>query len=183
MTVALTVGLWTTSEWHGIPTAAVSFVPIVLLTITGVLGARDLRGLPYDVLFLLAGGLALGRVVVDTGLSGWLVGRLPLESLPAPGIALALAYATVVLSNLMSNTAAANLIVPLGVVLATGHEPRVVLPIALSASAAMALPIATPPNALAFATGRLRARDFLGPGLLVGLLTPPLAVGWAWFWF
>jgi sodium-dependent dicarboxylate transporter 2/3/5 len=183
LTLLLTVGLWMTSQWHPIPAAAVSFVPIVLLTTTGVLGAEDMRGLSYDVLFLLAGGMALGNLVVRTGLSAWLVSGLPTESLGLTGVTLIVCYVTLLLSNLMSNTAAANILVPLGVAMALGSEPRMALPIAMSASAAMCLPIATPPNAMVFANGRLSAKDFVGMGLLVGLITPPLAVGCVSVWY
>ena len=183
LVLALTVGLWMTSQWHGIPTAAVSLIPIVLLTTTSVLSAQDMRGLPYDVLFLLAGGLALGDVVVSTGLSAWIVDGLPIENLGLTGITLAICYLTVLLSNLMSNTAAANILVPLGMAMAVGSEPRIALPIAMSASAAMCLPIATPPNALVYANGRLATRDLVRLGLVVGLITPPLAVACIALWY
>lgn len=75
-----------------------------------------------------------------------------------------------------SNTATANILMPLGMALMVGSEPRIALPIAMSASAAMCLPIATPPNALVFADGRLHAKDFLGIGLIIALLTPALSV-------
>jgi sodium-dependent dicarboxylate transporter 2/3/5 len=87
--------------------------------------------------------------------------------------------ATVLLSNFMSNTAAANIVIPLSVTMAVGAEARVAVPIALSASAAMCLPIATPPNAMVFATGRCHTKDFLRTGLIVGILTPILAVLWS----
>jgi sodium-dependent dicarboxylate transporter 2/3/5 len=177
-TLALTVGLWLTSQWHGVPTAAVSFIPIVAFTSTGIFGAREMRNLSWDVLFLLAGGLALGQMVAETGLSGWLVARLPSEGLGQAGIALVMAYATVVLSNFMSNTAAANILIPIGVTMATSFAGHIALPIALAASAAMCLPIATPPNAMAYATGRCQTRDFIRLGIPLGLVTPALAVLW-----
>jgi len=183
LVLLLTIALWMTSQWHSIPTAAVSLVPIVLLTTTGILEARDIRGLNYDVLFLLAGGLALGALVLRTGLSEWIVSGLPIDDLGLTSVTLILCYIAVLLSNLMSNTAAANLLVPLGLALATGSEPRLALPLAMSASAAMCLPIATPPNALVYATDRLKAREFVRLGLLVGLVTPPLAVGITALWY
>ena len=175
-TLVVTVGLWMTGQWHGLPTAAVSFVPIVVLTTTGILGAKGIRTLSWDVLFLLAGGLALGQVVKDTGLATWLVSALPVSGLV--GIALAMAYACTVMSNFMSNTAAANVLLPIAVTMATGFEARVGVPVALGASAAMCLPIATPPNALAFSTGRLDSRHFIRIGVLIGLLAPLIAVLW-----
>jgi sodium-dependent dicarboxylate transporter 2/3/5 len=178
LTLLLTIGLWLGSQWHTIPTAAVAFIPIVFFTTTGILGTREIRSLNYDILFLLAGGLALGQVVISTGLSTWIVERLPVAALGLAGVALLMSYLTVVLSNFMSNTAAANVLVPIGLSMAVGFEPHIALPIALCASAAMCLPIATPPNALAYATGRCGTREFLRLGLVMGLITPPAAVLW-----
>jgi len=177
-TALVTIGLWLTGQWHGLPTAVVSFVPIVVLTSTGILHARGLRNLSWDVLFLLAGGLALGQAVKETGLATWLVSALPVAGLGVVGVALVMAYACTAMSNFMSNTAAANVLLPIGVTLATGFEARIAIPIALAASAAMCLPIATPPNALAFATGRIETKDFIRIGLVMAVLTPLIGVGW-----
>lgn len=178
LTLAATIGLWLTSPLHGIPTAAVSFLPIVILTSTGVLSAADVRRLNYDVLFLMAGGLALGQVVTSTGLSDWIVAQIPIQSLSPGMLALVMGYATVVMSNFMSNTAAANVLIPLGISLAVGSESLIAISVAFGASAGMCLPVATPPNAMVYAVGDLQTRDFVLVGLLVGLLTPPLGLLW-----
>jgi len=177
-TLIATIFLWLSGQWHGLPTAVVSFVPIVALTATGVLNRDDMRALPWDVLFLLAGGLALGQTVQETGVANWMVGALPFQGLGQVAVALLMAYLCAGLSNLMSNTAAANVLVPIGVSLASGFEAHVAVPIALGASAAMCLPISTPPNALAFASGHLKNKDFLWLGLLVALAAPALGVAW-----
>ncbi|HEY5646054.1 MAG TPA: DASS family sodium-coupled anion symporter [Pseudomonadales bacterium] len=177
-TLAVTLLLWMTGEWTAIPTAVVSFLPITVFTATGILRDRDVRQLPWDILLLLAGGLALGNGVRDTGLADWLVAALPLDGLGSWGVIFLLCYVTVLLSNLMSNTAAANILVPIAVVMATGFETLAVVPLALCASCAMSLPISTPPNAMAFASGRLAVTDFMSGGMLVGLLAPPIVVGW-----
>ncbi len=78
----------------------------------------------------------------------------------------------------MSNTAVANIAIPIFIGLMPGREPMVIIPIALAASTAMCLPISTPPNAIAYAQGRLTNRDFLAGGLLIGLIAPPLIVFW-----
>lgn len=177
-TLLATVALWMTGEWTGLPTAVVSFLPITLFTATGILADKDVRGLPWDILLLLAGGLALGNGVRDTGLADWLVAQLPLAGLGELGVVLLLCYATLVLSNLMSNTAAANILVPIAVVMGSGFESLAVIPLALCASCAMCLPISTPPNAIAFSSGHLAAGDFMRGGLLIGALAPLVAVGW-----
>ena len=177
-TLIFTVALWMTGQWNGLPTAVVSFLPITVFTATGILREKDVRNLPWDILLLLAGGLALGNGVRDTGLADWLVASLPFEMLGELGVVFLLCYVTVVLSNLMSNTAAANILVPITVVIASGFESFAIVPLALCASCAMCLPISTPPNAIAFGTGRLQSMDFLPGGLLVGLLAPVAAIGW-----
>ncbi len=178
-TTGVTTALfWMTSTWHHLPTAVVSLLPIVVFTTMSVLGPTDIRGLPWDVLFLLAGGLALGDAITSTGLAQWFVNAMPVSGLGPIGLALGLGYVCTLMSNFMSNTAAANVLIPVAMSLATGFEARVALPLALAASAAMCLPIATPPNALVFSTNEVESEDFLRPGLLVGALTP--AVGAAW---
>jgi solute carrier family 13 (sodium-dependent dicarboxylate transporter), member 2/3/5 len=179
LTFFITVALWMTGPLHGIPTPVVSFVPITVFAVTGVVGSHQIRRLHWDILLLLTGGLALGVAVSQTGLAEWLVNQLPTGSLGPLALTLALAYLCAILSNFMSNTAAANILIPLAAALNTAAPAPYVLPVALAASAAMCLPVSTPPNAIAFAEGSLEARDFLAGGVLVGLLAPGLVVFWS----
>ncbi len=177
---AVTVGMWMTTPLHGIHVAAISLIPIVGLTLTEVLGAEDVRGLPWDTLMLVAGGLSLGAAVVDTGLAvrlaSWLefLTVLDLDFL----VFGALALITVTLSNFMSNTATISLILPVSVTLLPGRELEMCLILGLSASCALLLPVSTPPNAVAFSTGEIQTRDFRAGGLLIGLLGPVVIVAW-----
>ncbi|MCF7808784.1 MAG: DASS family sodium-coupled anion symporter [Candidatus Marinimicrobia bacterium] len=177
----VTVLLWMTGPLHGMPTAVVSFLPITVFAVAGILNAAEVRRLNWDVLILLAGGLSLGIAIQKTGLAEWLLGLLPLGSLGMMALAFLMAYATTILSNFMSNTAATNILAPLAIAVAVGFEPIIVIPLALGASAAMCLPISTPPNAIAFATGKLKSTDFLKGGLIMGVLGPLVAVLWI-FW-
>lgn len=177
----VTVLLWMTGPLHGMPTAVVSFIPITVFAVAGILNANDVKRLNWDVLLLLTGGLSLGIAIQKTGLADWMLGLLPIGSLGTMAMAFMLAYITTLLSNFMSNTAATNILAPLGIALAVGFEPLIVIPLALGASAAMGLPISTPPNAIAFATGELKSNDFLKGGLLMGVLGPAVAVIWI-FW-
>lgn len=179
----LTIGLWMTGALHGAPTAVVSFLPIVSLSMIGVIRASDIRAIHWDVLILLAGGLSLGVGIEASGLARWTGDQLHQITFPPSVMVLILCYVAAIASNLMSNTAAANILLPIGMVVAGtaggAIDPAdVVVPVALSCSIAMALPISTPPNALVFASGRLGAREFLPGGLLALLLGPPFAVGW-----
>ncbi|MBX3272337.1 MAG: SLC13/DASS family transporter [Sandaracinaceae bacterium] len=180
-TALVTVVLWMTEPLHGIMPPVVALVPVTALTVSGVLGSADIRGLEWDVLLLLAGGLTLGVAVSRTGLADYLVRTLPVEGASPLALAAVLALATAVLSNFMSNTATANIVAPIGLALAgaSGAEAPVVVAIGLSASAAMALPISTPPNAIAFASGELTTRDFIPLGVLVGAVATALGVLWS----
>jgi len=180
---AITIAMWLTGSWHGIPATVVSFIPICTLTAMGILDALDIRAIPWDVLLLIAGGLSLGVAVTDTGLATWLVGHLPTKTWNAFLLALVFSYVTSLMSNLMSNTAAANILVPIALVASVGVEAQVVVAIALGASAAMCLPISTPPNAIVYGTRRLGTTDLLQAGLLIGILAPPLVSGWCWIVF
>lgn len=178
VTFFATIALWMTGPLHGIPTPVVSFLPITVFTVTSVLDAKDIRRLHWDILLLLTGGLALGVAVTETGLAKWLVARLPVESLGPLAVALFLAYLCSALSNFMSNTAAANILIPIAAALGHSQQIHFVVPIALAASSAMCLPVSTPPNAIAFGSGRLRTTDFLAGGLLIGSIAPLLTVYW-----
>lgn len=170
---AVTVALWMSESLLGIPPAVVSFLPIVTLSVFGVISSEDIRKLPWDVLLLLAGGLSLGTGVQATGLAEWLARGVPATFHPL-ATAMIFCMAGVVLSNLMSsNTATAAMLIPIGTgMVGEADVPLVAIGIALGCSAAMILPVSTPPNAIAYATGRLKARDFLIPGLIsaVGIL-------------
>jgi len=173
-----TVALWMTTPLHGIHVAAISLVPIVGLTMTQVLGAADVRGLPWDTLMLVAGGLSLGAAVVDTGLAERMAQSL--EFLTVLGVDVlvfaALALVTVVLSNFMSNTATVSLVLPVSVALMPGRELETCLIIGLSGSCALLLPVSTPPNAVAYSTGEIQTRDLRPGGILIGLLGPAVII-------
>ncbi|MEM6279384.1 MAG: SLC13 family permease [Verrucomicrobiota bacterium] len=178
-----TVGLWLTGSWHHIPTAVISFLPIVVFSITGVIRAREIRSLDWDILILLAGGLSLGVGVSESGLASWIAAQLGTLDLAPWAMGMIFGFLTLVLSNFMSNTAASNILIPIGIAAGAASAGSVeaaafAIPMALSASAAMCLPISTPPNAIAYASGKIRSRDFLLPGLVIGVLACPLATLW-----
>lgn len=178
VTFILTISLWLTQPFHGIPTTVVSFLPICILTTTSILGPDDIRRIPWEVLLLITGGLSLGVAMTDTGLAKWLVTRLPIEGFSTTWLVIAFCYVAVLLSNLMSNTAAANMLIPLTLALVGGAQARLVIPISLCASLAMCLPISTPPNAIVYGSRRVRIADLMILGLLVGVLGPIVVTFW-----
>ncbi len=167
-----TIGLWLSEGWHGLPTSVVAFFPIVAFTSTGIIRRSDINSLEWHILILIAGGLALGSGLKITNLDNYLVGLIPHnDTLIFP----LLVTVTVLLSTFMSNTAAANLLIPLGVSYAvstddSGLALEIGIGIAFAASLAMSLPISTPPNAIAYAKGILHSKDFSKAGMLIGII-------------
>ncbi len=171
----VTVLLWLTESFHGVPSSIVGFVPVVALLVTGVLTEKDLQRVQWHVLWLIAGGIALGRGIIDSGLDEWVIGLISWESLGATLIIGVFAFATLALSTVMSNSASANLLIPLGVSLALSGtvdiDPMIVgFTISMAASLAMALPISTPTNAVAYSSGLIKTGDMAKTGIIVGII-------------
>ncbi len=166
-----TVLLWLTEPFHGISSSTVGFLPVVALLATQVMSADDLRRLQWPVLWLVAGGIALGAGIGQSGLDAWLIGLVAWDALPLALLLLLLVLISVGLSTVISNSATANLLVPLGLSLAIGlpiDATAVGVMVALACSLAMALPISTPPNAVAYATGEVPTRAMIQSGIAVG---------------
>ncbi|GIK16895.1 MAG: di- and tricarboxylate transporter [Planctomycetota bacterium] len=138
-----------------------------------VLERGDLRSLDWDTLFLIAGGLCLGKVLDASGAADALAGFVVGLRMPPLSLMFALAGVTVLLSELTSNTATASLLVPIAAALAekSGIPPvQMILLVALSASLGFALPISTPPNAIVYGTRLIPLRLMAGAGLVVDVL-------------
>jgi sodium-dependent dicarboxylate transporter 2/3/5 len=131
----------------------------------------EAREIPWDVLLLFGGGLSLAAAIEASGLTQWLGVQLAaLADLSPMTIIVVLVAGTVVLSELASNTAVAAMAMPLMAGLGAAADlPPVGLmaAVALAASVGFALPIATPPNALVYGSGRVNARDMLWAGLML----------------
>lgn len=176
ITLALTVGLWLTGPVHNIPVSTVAAIPIVFLTVSGVLKANDMRSLPWDTLMLVAGGLSLGVALIETGIASHYMSMIEISVIPYFIVLLIFAYITMSFSNVMSNTAATSILIPTASVLMVGDELMVSMVIGLAASTALLLPISTPPNAIAFSTGHLVQSDFRFGGIILGVLGPIMTV-------
>jgi sodium-dependent dicarboxylate transporter 2/3/5 len=181
VTFAGTVLAWITEPIHGVPSSIVGFVPVVVLMATQVFGVDDLRRLNWHVLWLVGGGIALGNGVAATGLDAWLVGLVDWGALSTILLLTALAAVALAMSTVISNSATANLVVPIGVSLALSDavdlDPLLAgVVIALSCSLAMALPVSTPPNAVAYASGQVRTKDLASTGLAIGVVGLVLVV-------
>ena len=180
--LGVTLLLWMTTSLHHLSVSAVAAIPIVVLTMTGVLDAQDIRGLPWDTLLLVAGGLSLGLALQETGLLQHVAQGIAAMRIDPLAILAIFAFATMLLSNVMSNTATSTVLIPLGMAILPGYEIPTSLIIGLAASTAIFLPVSTPPNAIAYATGLLDQKDFQVGGVLIGLLGPAASIAWVLLW-
>jgi solute carrier family 13 (sodium-dependent dicarboxylate transporter), member 2/3/5 len=166
-----TVLLWLTEPLHGISSSTVGFLPVVALLATQVMTAADLKGLQWHVLWLVAGGIALGAGVGATGLDAWVLDLVAWSAFPEVVLIALLVAVALLLSTVISHSAAANLLIPLAIGVASGVtiDPTLAaVVVALGCALAMALPISTPPNAIAYATGEIPPGAMASTGLLIG---------------
>ena len=135
---------------------------------------RSAKELPWDVLLLFGGGLALSGMFSKSGLTieiGKLAGGL--EALPTILIIAALAAAILFLTELTSNTATAATFVPVaaGIAMGMGIDPLLLTaPVALAATCAFMLPVATPPNAVAYGSGYVTIGQMVRGGVWLNLI-------------
>lgn len=177
--LAVTVLLWLTGGFHPIPMAAVSAIPILVLTMLNIIGAEDVRALPWDSLMLVAGGLSLGLAIQETGLMEYFLLLLENNTLPYSMLILSFAGITIISSNIMSNTAAAAILIPAAALWGDSINPLVLpLIIGLSASCALFLPVSTPPNAIAYSSGLIKQEEFRMGGIVIRMIGPILISIW-----
>lgn len=176
-TFAVTVVLWVTESLHGIKSAIVALIPVVVLTLTSTFEKEDIRKLPWEVLWLIAGGISLGISMKETGLAEWMVAAISWDQFGYLALLTLFATVALVMSNFLSHTVTASLMIPLaitlvtsGVVDGTAGIMMLALVIAMSCSLAMVLPISTPPNAIAVSTGVLKTKNMIVSGLIIGLI-------------
>ncbi|MGV6820510.1 MAG: SLC13 family permease [Parvularcula sp.] len=134
--------------------------------------------IPWGVLLLFGGGMALAGAIRASGLGIWLGGELAsLATLPTILLMLIIAASVVFITEVTSNVATAAALTPVlgAMALATGLDIALVIaPLALAASCAFMLPMATGPNAVAYATGKISIPAMAGAGFRINLLAIPL---------
>lgn len=171
-TALFTILMWITGKLHGINSYVVGMFPVAILLATGVLGSKEFRSLEWDVLWLVAGGIALGKGVSSSGFDTWIVGLIEWDALSASVLGIAICVTALLMSTFISNSAATNLLAPIAVAVAisAGGSAVVILAfVALGASMAMALPISTPPNAIAYSAGTFTTRQMALTGSIIAI--------------
>ncbi|MFN0137200.1 MAG: SLC13 family permease [Phycisphaerae bacterium] len=176
--------VWVEKNLHESLPAMAAVWLLFLVPLSGtrrtVLDRRDFQALDWDTLFLIAGGLCMGKVIERSGAAEALAQAVGQTQMSPLLLMFALGGVAVLLSELISNTATAALLVPVAASLA----PAVGLPpvqtiwlVALCASLGFALPVSTPPNAIVYGTGLIRFRYMLITGIVVDVL----ALSWVVF--
>ncbi|WP_018945617.1 DASS family sodium-coupled anion symporter [Thioalkalivibrio sp. AKL17] len=153
---------------------------LLFLIPSGASGQRRLlcwdntRELPWGVLLLVGGGLSLGSAIESSGLAELTAEALMgAQAWPLLLVIAGVVLATMTLSHVTSNTATAATLLPLVAALALRMDVPVglmTLPVAFAASVAFMLPVATPPNAIVFASNRLRVVDMIRGGALLSVV-------------
>lgn len=141
----------------------------------------DLKDMPWGVLILFGGGLALADAINSSGLSTWIAqGTGAVAHWPVLALVVGATLMMIFLTELTSNTASAALFLPIGGTFAIGlglDPMTLTVPLALAASCGFMLPVGTPPNAVAFSTGRITMAQMARAGFWVNLLASAVIVG------
>ena len=179
VTFALTIILWVGEQWFKINSNIVAMIPFAVFSATGIMKARHLEHINWAVLWMVAGGFALGTALNQTGLASTLIKTIPFASWNALVVMLVGGFICYFLSNFISNSASANLVVPILIVVgkalmgnphfeSLGGVPAMIIGVAICASLAMCLPVSTPPNALAHSTGMITTKQMATVGIIIG---------------
>ena len=186
ITFVLCVILWVTGKnVHGINDNAIAMIPMAVFALTGVITKKDLNAMSWDVLWLVAGGFALGVGLNATGLAAHLIKTIPFASWSPIALMIGCGIICLFMANFMSHTSTATLLVPIlcavGIacqdnLIGLGGVTALLVSVAFASSLGMSLPISTPPNALAHATGYTDTRGMAITGVVMGILG--LIVSW-----
>ena len=179
VTFLLTILLWMTGELTHINANVVALVPFAVFAFTGIFKRADFAKIDWHVLWMVAGGFALGTALNKTGLAAAMVASFPFSEWSVVVVLIVSGLLGYVLSNFIANSSAANLLVPILAVVGTamadnlavyGGVTTLLVCVAASTSFAMLFPISTPPNAIASSTGLIKTHDMTLVGIIVGII-------------
>ncbi|PSW17272.1 dihydroorotate dehydrogenase [Photobacterium sanctipauli] len=188
VTFALTIILWLMGSSHGMNSYTVALIPVAVFSLTGIINKEDLKKISWDVLWLVSGGIALGLALDQTGLAKLMVHSIPFDSFSPYVVLVGSAVLCLVMANFMSHTATANLLMPIMAALGMsmtslvplGGEITLILIVTFAASLGMSLPISTPPNALAHATGHVQSNQMARVGVIIGVVGVVMSFAMIW---
>lgn len=183
---ALTVLLWMTSSYHGMPDAVVSVLAIIALYVAGLLDKNDIARMDWAILLLVGGSLGLAYGIGVSGLSGYMASALALIVSGQGEIVLLLGVTlfAVVVTSFMSNTSTAALVVPIVVAMPLGGSVRELAILAgVASSLNFITPAGTPPSAMAYSSGYISVWDMVKPGVVITIIGVLLLVFLAWLYW
>ena len=185
-TLAITILLWMFEKVTGVNSYVVALIPIGVFAITRIIKSSDLKDIDWACLWMVAGGFALGEGMSKTGLAELLVNTIPFGTWPVLVVMIGGGIICWLLSQFISNSAATALMIPIMVAVGKGMQDQLgvyggvgvlLTGVAMAASFAMALPISTPPNAIAYSTGLIKTSQMAKIGIMVGVIS--LVLGYA----
>lgn len=178
ITMPVTILLWVTEGWTHLDSNIVALVPFAVFAITGVFKEEDFSSIEWHILWMVAGGFALGTCLNGTGLATSLINAIPFTKWGAVVVIVGAGFVMYLLSTFISNSSAASLLMPVLAVISTamkgelsalGGAASLIVYVAICCSLAMTLPISTPPNAIASSTGLVQTKDMVKVGLILGI--------------
>ncbi|MDK9852026.1 SLC13 family permease [Staphylococcus equorum] len=147
---------------------------------------NDMSRLPWGILLLFGGGLSLAAAFEDSGLTKWFGGMLGfVEPLPLILVVIVLSTSILFLTEVMSNTAVSNMLMPIsiGLAAAISQDPFIIMGIvAVSSTCAFMLPISTPPNAAVFSSDELEMQDMVKGGFILNMCAIVVISLFVYFW-
>lgn len=179
VTFAITILLWLTDSVTGVNANVVAMLPVGVLCIAGIITKRDLEQLSWSILWMIAGAFALGVAMKQSGLAGHLIEAVPFGEWSPMVVIIGSGLLCYLMANFISHTATAALFIPILAIAGTsmsdqlapfGGVSTLLIGVAICSSVAMVLPISTPPNALADATGFIQQKYMVKTGLIMGLV-------------
>ena len=155
--------------------ANIAIVSVVLLFVFGLLSWKDAENsVNWGIILMYGGAITLGMALERTGAAAWLA-NLAISNVATTGFLLIVLFSVICIlfTEAISNAAVVAMMLPVGIGIAThfGLDVKVmVYAIAVPAGLGFALPIGTPPNAIAFSSGYIKAGDMLKMGLVLDLI-------------
>ena len=180
VTMVITILLWMMDTFTGINTYTVALIPFAVFAMAGIISKYDLEEINWSVIWMVAGGFAMGYAMNGSGLAALVVRAIPFGNFSPLLIVILSGLLCYGLSNLISHSATAALLMPILVVVCTamgdklsavGGTSTVLIGVAIASSSAMILPISTPPNALAYATNLIQQKDMAKMGIIIGAIS------------
>lgn len=168
-----TVFLWLTESFHGVSISIIALIPVVLFLATGLLKHNDFNRTPWEILILIGGGLTLSNAIQVSGLGLWVVEQISISDIPISVVSFLFTGVGISMTTFMSNTATAALLIPIvgeiGYGMGAGVAAFIVISLTIGTSMAMALPISTAPNAIAYGTGEIKIKDMIKAGVIISI--------------